>query len=598
MPQPSNSLTTHPPSAEEQLFLELTNRARLYPDEELDRLVLDADSQTGITSNITSALRFFDVDMAELARQFASLEAVSPLAWNGALAQSADTHGQLMINFDSQSHNLPGESDLLQRARDAGYDNLQVIAENIFAFAEDPVHGHAGFHIDWGYTETGIQEPPGHRIAIMNDAFTEIGLSAIGESDPGTSVGPMVVTQHFGNRFDHTPQLMGVVFDDLDNDGFYDIGEGLGDITVTATGVVGEFETRSWGVGGYQMEVPAGNYTVTFSGSALDGTITLDTTLGNKNVKLDALAAAASAGNITGSSGADMLTGTAGDDKLIGMAGDDTLEGSAGNDTLDGGAGIDTAVYSGNQASYTLTLSPTSTTITDRRADGNGTDTLIDLEFLDFDTEIPALGGNPLNLEKFGGPTELSENQFSDLIELYIAYFNRAPDAVGLNFWGTAFADGTSLQEMATLLVDQEETEAAYPPGTSNEIFAETVYNNVLGRTPDQLGFDFWVGQLDDENVSRDQFILEVLRGVQPGTPDRSYLDNKVDLGAYFAVHKGMSDTGNAATVMELFDESGVGAAAAAAAAIDGYHSDALDPNNGEFLLQVVGVLDDPFAVA
>jgi hypothetical protein len=30
-------------------------------------------------------------------------------------------------------------------------------------------------------------------------------------------------------------------------------------------------------------------------------------------------------------------------------------------------------------------------------------------------------------------------------------------------------------------------------------------------------------------------------------------------------------------------------------AAIDGFYADALDPVNGEFLLQLVGVVDDPF---
>jgi serralysin len=117
-----------------------------------------------------------------------------------------------------------------------------------------------------------------------------------------------------------------------------------------------------------------------------------------------------------------------------------------------------------------------------------------------------------------------------------------SPDAVGLNFRGTAYASGTTLEEMTTLFGDQDETQETYPIGTSNEGFADTVYNNVLGRTPDQQGFDFWVDQLDNANVGRDQFILEVLRGVQPGTPDRSYLETKVDIGAYFAVIKGMSD--------------------------------------------------------
>ncbi|KIN75682.1 DUF4214 domain-containing protein [Sulfitobacter mediterraneus] len=283
-----------------------------------------------------------------------------------------------------------------------------------------------------------------------------------------------------------------------------------------------------------------------------------------------------------------------------------SLQGFGGNDLIDGGEGADTAVYSGNQTSYTLALSPTGTSVTDRRADGNGTDTLIDIEFLDFDTD---LFGSPFNLDVFAGPAGLTPAQLESFIELYIAYFNRAPDAVGLNFWGTQFANGLTLDEMAALFGPQDETLATYPVGTANDVFATTVYNNVLGRTPDQAGIDFWVGQLDSGNVSRDQFILQVLQGaksdlkpelgqdfVDQQIADQAFLETKTDIGAYFAVHKGMSDTANASAAMALFDGS-AGGTNAAVAAIDGFYADALDAENGEFLMPLVGVLDDPFLV-
>ncbi|WP_104017137.1 DUF4214 domain-containing protein [Roseovarius nitratireducens] len=297
---------------------------------------------------------------------------------------------------------------------------------------------------------------------------------------------------------------------------------------------------------------------------------------------------------ITGDWGDDVLSGGAGDDVLMGGDGNDLFFGGEGNDILMGGAGVDTVVYSGNQSGYTLTLSPSDTILTLRKPDGNGTDTLIDMEFLDFDTDVP---GAPFDLTKYAGTTGLSEQNFESFIELYIAYFNRAPDAVGLHFWGTAFANGVSLEEMATLFIDQDETLAAYPSGTSNSAFAETVYENVLGRTPDQDGFEFWVGQLESGDTSRDQFILEVLRGVESGGGDRAYLDDKIDIGAYFAVHKGMSDAANASAAMALFDGSKE-SIATSVAAIDTFYANAVDANNGEFLLQVVGVLDDPFAIA
>lgn len=310
---------------------------------------------------------------------------------------------------------------------------------------------------------------------------------------------------------------------------------------------------------------------------------------------------------INGGAGNDSLHGGAGNDTLIGEAGNDLLEGAGGNDVLNGGGGIDTAEFSGPQSAYTLTLSPDSTMIEDRRGSGNGEDTLVNIELLSFDTNF---GDGQFDLQMFGGPTGLSASDFESFIELYIAYFNRAPDAVGLNFWGTAFANDTTLAEMARLFVGQPETAATYPDGTSTEEFVETVYTNVLGRTPDQTGFEFWVNELDSGARARDVFILEVLIGakaelkpeagqdfVDQQLADRAYLSDKTDIGAYFAVHKGMSDVENASDAMELFNGS-ASSINSAVAAIDDFHNAALNAENGEFLMPVVGVLDDPFSVA
>ncbi len=75
---------------------------------------------------------------------------------------------------------------------------------------------------------------------------------------------------------------------------------------------------------------------------------------------------------------------------------------------------------------------------------------------------------------------------------------------------------------------------------------------------------------------------------------DREYLSNKTDLGTYFAVNKGMSDVANAATAMEIFDGSQA-SLQSSISAIDGFYQTALNPGNGEFLLPLIGVLDDPF---
>jgi hypothetical protein len=306
---------------------------------------------------------------------------------------------------------------------------------------------------------------------------------------------------------------------------------------------------------------------------------------------------------VIGTDLAERLSGGEGNDTITGLAGNDTITGAGGDDEIDGGPGQDTAVYSGDQISNTLILGQNSITLEDRRTEGNGTDSLASIEFLDFDTDLRE---TPFDLTTFGGPTALSATDFERFIELYIAYFNRAPDAIGLNFWGTAFANGTSLEEMASLFIDQDETRLTYQNGTTNQEFTTSVYNNVLGREPDQAGFEFWLGALNSEGVGRDQFILAVLDGVKanpaPGASesfitqqlaDRAYLETKTDIGAYFAVHKGMSNVENASAAMTLFDGS-ASSIELAVSAIDGFYDSALDPVNGEFLMQLVGVLPEP----
>jgi Ca2+-binding RTX toxin-like protein len=307
---------------------------------------------------------------------------------------------------------------------------------------------------------------------------------------------------------------------------------------------------------------------------------------------------------IIGTPDPDALIGTVGNDTLQGLADDDHLTGAGANDILDGGTGYDTAFYSGAQTSYTLTLSPSEILLTDRRENGNGTDTLINVELLDFEIEAFAFD---FDLTKFAGPAGIAADDLSAFIEFYIAYFDRAPDAVGLFFWATAFAEGTTLEEIASLFIDQEETRGTYPSTQASADFATSVYENVLGRIPDQAGFEFWVDLLEGGTVSRDQFILEVLRGAHAEPPidappefiaqqlaDRAYLETKVDIGAYFAVHKGMSNVGTASTVMELFDGS-TDSIDTAIAAIELYHTTALDADTGEFLMPLIGVLESPF---
>lgn len=77
-------------------------------------------------------------------------------------------------------------------------------------------------------------------------------------------------------------------------------------------------------------------------------------------------------------------TATGGADTLSGGAGNDHLIGGAGNDSIDGGADSDTAHYSGLHTEYTLTGTAASFTIADQSAGRDGTDTVSNVEYIQF----------------------------------------------------------------------------------------------------------------------------------------------------------------------------------------------------------------------
>ena len=140
--------------------------------------------------DVNSAIDFFNVSITDLTNQWNNLVPVQPLAWSDALSLAAATHSELMIDFDQQSHQLPGEPGLGQRIQDAGYSNLGSVGENVYAFANSIFDGHAAFAIDWGNTPNGIQNPPGHRDNMMSSTFREVGIGVVPENDSLSSVGP------------------------------------------------------------------------------------------------------------------------------------------------------------------------------------------------------------------------------------------------------------------------------------------------------------------------------------------------------------------------------------------------------------------------
>lgn len=308
------------PTSDEQYLLELVNRFRMDPANELARLVninptspATWGSPRSDDGDVNSALVYFGVSADLLTTQFSTLVPAQPLAWNSSLNSSATTHNLLMIANDDQQHNFPGEPSLLQRVQNAGYvfSGGGSVAENIYAYTDSVFYGHAGFVIDWGFGSGGIQSPPGHRNALMNNNYREIGISILSETSPLTDVGPLLVTQHLARANSIGPFLTGVAFTDavLDDD-FYTPGEGLGGIAVNIFAANTNTlikSTTTWESGGYGLTLSPGLYDVVATDPRLHGTVRFDdVSVSSLNVKLDFLP-----GGLVGDANGDGLVGAA-----------------------------------------------------------------------------------------------------------------------------------------------------------------------------------------------------------------------------------------------------------------------------------------------
>ena len=298
----------------------------------------------------------------------------------------------------------------------------------------------------------------------------------------------------------------------------------------------------------------------------------------------------------------NVVPGSTRDEDLSGTPGPDSISGMGGDDLIDGGAGVDQAILQGARDLYALTLSPDGTTLRDR-SNVDGTDTLRGIETLVF-------ADGTFDLSRFDGGVSLSNDAFRGLTEVYISYFDRAPDALGLLFWADAFANGTPLEQISDAFALSEEGQAIFPLDAQLFEFVESVYQNTLGRAGDDAGMNFWTNALQSGAVGRGDFVLRVLEGARAAPPadadqdfidqqaaDRAYLDGKIDLGLYMATQLGLSDVTLATDAMALYDGSASSISDAQAMADQRFEIASAGDGSGQFLINVVGVLDEQIAV-
>lgn len=85
---------------------------------------------------------------------------------------------------------------------------------------------------------------------------------------------------------------------------------------------------------------------------------------------------------------------------------------------------------------------------------------------------------------------------------IYQAAFDRKPDLAGLGFWIAQMDKGVSLKDVAGGFLASDEFRKLYGAAPSNTDFLSALYKNVLHRSPDGDGYNWWLARLT-EGVAR-----------------------------------------------------------------------------------------------
>ena len=91
-----------------------------------------------------------------------------------------------------------------------------------------------------------------------------------------------------------------------------------------------------------------------------------------------------------------------------------------------------------------------------------------------------------------------------EMFRIYNAAFSRFPDNNGLKYWIKQYSEGLDNHEIVSKsFLGSNEFINKYGSDLTNEAFVEKLYINVLGRTYDQEGYNYWTGNLNNNVEER-----------------------------------------------------------------------------------------------
>ena len=203
--------------------------------------------------------------------------------------------------------------------------------------------------------------------------------------------------------------------------------------------------------------------------------------------------------------------------------------------------------YSAARASYSVTQSSGSYVITSKVGSaGSDTFALGAVDRIKFSDET-------VNLKVQSNAASIATTDLNSITELYTAYFNRVPDADGLNYWIGRFKGGMSLNAIGdsfyAAAVSASYTDlTGYSSAMSNADFVIKIYQNVLNRTvtASDGGVSYWANSMAN-GVGRGSVVNQIILAAHTYKGDPSFgwvadlLDNKLSVAKTFAISDGLT---------------------------------------------------------
>lgn len=182
----------------------------------------------------------------------------------------------------------------------------------------------------------------------------------------------------------------------------------------------------------------------------------------------------------------------------------------------------------------------------------------------------------------------------SEISGLYLTTIGRAPDSAGVAYWVDQVMNGNlTVSEVGQSFFDQPEVQTKYAD-LDTDGFVTAVYENVLGRVPDEDGLNYWKEELESGNISNNSFIEAINNGALGD--DAVKLQNQKDIGLAYMKKIG-DDIPLASSILDLVDVD-VSTKAEALAIIDYYNANktTIDPEQTDLTHLQEWEQDDAYA--